>query len=77
MKVKKIKSRKIENDNFTELTILIPPYGLTILFNGSSVWSPTIVSKSLFIYPASCADTVDIVFVSISNTPPFAAFSFL
>ncbi len=31
---------------------------------------------SLSIYPASCAEIVDIVFVSISNTPPFS-FSFL
>jgi len=28
-------------------------------------------------YPASCAATVDTVFVSMSNTPPFDSFSFL
>ena len=28
-------------------------------------------------YPASCAATVDTVFVSMSNTPPLDSFSFL
>ena len=55
---------------------MIPPYGIIALFNGASVCNPTISSKSLSIYPASCADTVDIVFVSISNTEPFEFLSF-
>ena len=58
-------------------TILIPPNGIIALFKGLSVCRPTISSKSLSIYPASCADTVEIVFVSISNTPPSLSCSFL
>src|SRR5699024_12014179 len=50
----------------------IPPYGCRERLNGLSVWKPTIFSLLLSRYPGPWDVMVEIIFVSISRTPPFS-----
>ncbi len=50
-------------------TILKPPCGFIARFNNSSVCKPTIISKSLLIYPGANAVIDDTVSVSTERKP--------